>query len=156
MGRIITYENPWLFNGQPFNSEDIGNHVGFVYVIRKDDADGKSYIGRKYFWNIRKKPGAKKGARRIKKESDWKDYYGSSERLKEDVDCFGQRCFRREIISLHKTRGDVNYTETKLQFALNVLEDDKYYNDNILIKYKRRPEHIMEARVINDDWRRYF
>lgn len=146
----LTYENPWTLNGQPFNSNEIGKAEGFVYCIYGPD---RTYVGRKYFWERRKSPKTK---RRVKKESDWKDYYGSSTTLSEDVERLGKECFRREIISTHKTRGDVNYTETKIQFLLNVLEDDKYYNDNILVKYKRRPEHIMEARVINEQWRKYF
>lgn len=149
----MTYDNPWLFNNQPFNSEDISHHVGFVYCISGPD---RSYIGRKYFWTIRKKPKAKKGEKRIRKESDWKNYYGSSNILQEDVDRLGKDNFKREIVSLHKTRGDVNYAETKLQFMLNVLEIDQYYNDNILMKYRKRPEHIMEARLINEQWRKYF
>lgn len=149
MGRV-TYDNPWTFNGEAFHTEDIASHEGFVYCIHGPE---KQYVGRKYFWERRKNPRTK---RRVKKESDWKDYYGSSSSLSEDVERLGKECFRREIISLHKTRGDVNYTETKIQFLLNVLEDDKYYNDNILVKYKRRPEHIMEARLINEHWRDYF
>lgn len=149
----MTYDNPWLFDERPFQSEDIGKYAGYVYCIR---GPSLSYIGRKYFWSIRKRPGAKKGQKRIRKESDWKDYYGSSTSLQEDVDRLGKHAFKREIISLHTTRGDVNYAETKLQFLLNVLESDEYYNDNILVKYKRRPEHIMKARVINEQWRSYF
>ncbi len=149
----MSYDNPWLFNNKPFESEDIGKYAGYVYCIR---GPLLSYIGRKYFWSIRKKPGAKKGQKRIRKESDWKDYYGSSTSLQEDVDRLGKHTFQREIISLHSTRGDVNYAETKLQFLLNVLESSDYYNDNILVKYKKRPEHIMKARLINEQWRSYF
>jgi hypothetical protein len=149
----MDYDNPWLFNGEPFTTEDIKDYVGYVYCIR---GPALSYIGRKYFWSIRKKPGAKKGQRKIKKESDWKDYYGSSNSLQEDIDKIGKENFQREIVSLHSTRGDVNYAETKLQFLLNVLESNKYYNDNILVKYKKRPEHIMKARLINEQWRSYF
>ena len=149
----MSYENPWLFNGQPFNTEDMNNHAGFVYCIYGPE---RSYIGRKYFWSIRKKPRAKKGKKRIRKESDWKTYYGSSTPLQEDIKLLGTHLFKREIISLHKTRGDVNYAETKIQFVLNVLESDKYYNDNILIKYKKRPDHIMKARLINEQWQSCF
>lgn len=141
--------NPWIFNGTLFSSKDIDNYVGFVYCIYGPE---RSYIGRKYFWNLRKKPNAKKHSKRKKTESDWKDYYGSSQVLSEDIRLLGNQAFRREIISLHTTRGDVNYMEAKLQFTLNVLEEDKYYNDNILIKYKTRPQHIVEGRNINVKW----
>ena len=29
----IDYENPWIYNGSPFLSEDINDHFGFVYRI---------------------------------------------------------------------------------------------------------------------------
>ena len=40
------YENPWIFNGYPFLSEDIDDHFGFVYCIT-NTLTGKRYIGRK-------------------------------------------------------------------------------------------------------------
>ena len=98
----MSYDNPWLINNKPIESEDIGKYAGYVYCIR---GPLLSYIGRKYLWSIRKKPGAKKGQKRIRKESDWKDYYGSSTSLQEDVDRLGKHTFQREIISLHSTRG---------------------------------------------------
>ena len=29
----IDYENPWIYEGNPFTSDDIGNYYGFVYRI---------------------------------------------------------------------------------------------------------------------------
>ena len=29
----IDYENPWFYNGEPFTSDNIGDHCGFVYLI---------------------------------------------------------------------------------------------------------------------------
>jgi len=29
----MSYENPWTFDGKVFDSEDIGNAYGFVYLI---------------------------------------------------------------------------------------------------------------------------
>ena len=37
----------------PFLSEDIGEHYGFVYCIT-NVLTGRRYIGRKYFWSLRK------------------------------------------------------------------------------------------------------
>ena len=68
------YENPWLYEGKPFTSDDIGDFFGYVYLIT-NKTTGKKYIGRKYFVQNRKPKG---GKRRVTKESDWKKYYGSS------------------------------------------------------------------------------
>lgn len=143
----MSYDNPWTFEGQVFESEDIGPHFGFVYLIF-NRVNGRKYIGRKYFYNIRKQPGK---SRRVRKESDWKDYYGSSDELKKDVEELGKENFRRIITSLHKTKGDVNYTEVKEQFLNNVLEDDSFYNENINGKWHSPPQHIVEGRKVAFD-----
>jgi hypothetical protein len=142
----VDYENPWTFNDKPFTSEDIKTFVGFVYMI-ECLSDGKKYIGRKYFHSVRKVAGK---ARRVRKESDWKKYYGSSKELKELVKQHGEQNFKRIIISLHTTAGDCNYTEVKLQFKMDVLEREDYLNDNINGKWHRKPSHIIEGRMINE------
>jgi hypothetical protein len=134
---MANYENPWTFNGKAFDSEDIGDAYGFVYLITTPD--NKKYIGRKYFWSVRKVKGK---SRRQRSESDWKKYYGSSDILKAQIKESDRSLFRREIISLHSTKGRVNYEEVKEQFAYGVLEDDNYLNDNINGKWHRGPEHI--------------
>ena len=134
------YENAWLYEGKPFTSNDIGDFFGFVYRITNLQS-GRQYIGRKYFYQKRKPKGSK---RRVTSESDWKRYYGSSAELKSDVKQFGKEIFRREIISLHKTIGRVNYEETRQLFLNNVLTEadtdgtPKYYNSNILGRYMRK------------------
>ena len=136
----IDYENPWLYKGTTFTSDDIGNFFGYVYRITNIQ-NGRQYIGRKYFYQKRKPKG---GKRRVTSESDWKRYYGSSAELKSDVKQFGKEIFRREIISLHKTIGRVNYEETRQLFLNNVLTEadtdgtPKYYNSNILGRYMRK------------------
>ena len=134
------YENPWLYQGATFSTDDINDFVGFVYRITNLQ-NGKVYIGRKYFYQKRKPKG---GKRRVTSESDWKRYYGSSAELKQDVKEFGKNIFKREIISLHKTQGRVNYEETRQLFLNNVLTEadadgkPKFYNSNILGRYMRK------------------
>ena len=134
------YENPWTYKGTTFTSDDIGDFFGYVYCITNLQT-GKKYIGRKYFTSRRKPRG---GKRKVTSESDWKRYYGSSEELKSDIKKFGYSIFKREIISLHKTLGKVNYEETKQLFLNNVLMealDDgspAYYNSNILGRYMKK------------------
>ena len=134
------YENPWLYEGKPFTSDDIGDFFGFVYCITNIQS-GKRYIGRKYFQQKRKPRG---GKRRVTSESDWKKYYGSSDELSADRKLLGNSAFKREILSLHTRLGDVNFEETKQLFLHNVLTetlDGKtplYYNSNILGRYMRK------------------
>ena len=129
------YENPWTYQGAAFTSDDINDFFGFVYRITNIQT-GRQYIGRKYFTSSRKPRG---GKRKVTTESDWKCYYGSSKELKQDVKELGRSVFRREIISLHRTKGWVNYEETRQLFLNNVLsEDENYYNSNILGRYMKK------------------
>ncbi len=136
----IDYENPWLCEGSTFTSDNIGDFFGFVYRITNLQT-GKQYIGRKYFWAFRTPKGKK---RKQKQESDWKNYYGSCPELKEDLKLYGKLQFKREIISLHTTKGQCNYEETRQLFINNVLTEatndgtPAYYNSNILGRYMRK------------------
>ena len=129
------YDNPWYYKDTAFTSNDIGDFFGFVYCITNLQT-GKQYIGRKYFYQFRKPRGK---SRKVKSESDWKKYYGSSDELTADRKSIGNECFKREILSLHNTKGWVNYTETKQLFLNNVLsEKENYYNSNILGRYMKK------------------
>ena len=140
MSTDIDYENPWFYNDKPFTSTDIGDYFGFVYLIT-NKSNGRRYIGRKYLWQFRTPKGKK---RKVKSESDWKNYYGSCPELKEDIIKFGRENFSRTILSLHKTKGKTNFEETRQLFNNNVLtealEDDipAFYNSNILNRYFRK------------------
>ncbi len=136
----IDYENPWFYNGKPFTSSDIQDYFGFVYLIQ-NNLNGRKYIGRKYLWSFRTPKGKK---RKVKSESDWKNYYGSCPELKEDIDKLGRENFSRTILSLHKTKGKTNFEETRQLFNNNVLTESidigtpAYYNSNILNRYFRK------------------
>ena len=137
------YENPWIYKDTTFTSNDIGDFFGFVYRITNLQS-GKQYIGRKYFYQFRKPRGK---SRKVKSESDWKKYYGSSDELTADRKSIGNECFKREIISLHTTKGWVNYEETRQLFLNNVLsENENYYNSNILGRYMRK-DYYNEQRI---------
>ena len=72
--------------------------------------------------------------RRGYKESDWKTYYGSSDRLNADVAQLGEKHFTREILYLCKGRGEMSYIEAREQFDRRVLETDDYYNGIINVR----------------------
>jgi hypothetical protein len=117
----------WYFKNKPFTNPD--GHFGFVYLITCL-IDQRKYIGKKQFYcyrTIKKK--------KVWKESNWKDYYSSSNEVKQLVKEFGKDAFKREIVSLHKTRIDLTYSEASLQFHLNVLENRDFMNGNILNKF---------------------
>jgi hypothetical protein len=136
----MSYENPWLYEGKIFETEDIQENFGFVYLINCEETQRK-YLGRKYFWSFRTPKGKK---RKVKQESDWKNYYGSCPELKEDIKKYGKDKFQRIIVSLHKTLGKTNYEETRQLFLNNVLTEaldsgtPAYYNSNILSRYYKK------------------
>lgn len=124
----------WLYNGEPFN--EVGDNYGFVYIITNIQT-GRKYIGKKFFWTTKRKQVNKK-RKSYKVESDWKDYWSSSEELKQDVQALGTENFTREIIHLCPNKGTTNYLEAKEQFTRGVLEDkETWYNTWIMVKVTR-------------------
>ena len=81
----MTHTSQWTYQGKPIEEmpEDV---VGFVYMIT-NITSGKKYIGKKLVQFKKSRPPLKgrKNRRRYKVESDWKDYYGSSDKLNEDI-----------------------------------------------------------------------
>ena len=125
----------WVYNDDVFTSDDIGEYYGFIYRVT-NLINGHDYVGRKYFKTVKKLPPLKGQKRKRSKtvETDWKEYWGSSNRLNDDIEKHGKENFKREIIYLCKTRGETNYMEAKIQFAEDVLLRDDNYNGIIAIK----------------------
>jgi hypothetical protein len=128
----------WLYNDKEVSDEDIEGYVAFVYLITNLQ-NNKRYIGKKLFTKTRSK--VIKGRVRKKKivtESDWRDYYGSNEILKQEVEQLGADKFKREILRFCKTRGTANYFEAKFQMEHAVLENpDEWYNEQIRVRVHR-------------------
>ena len=106
--------------------------IGFVYKIH-NWKESKYYIGKNILLNKRTKPPLKgyKRKRVDYVESNWLKYTGSNQFTKKwDIkDCY------REIMYICYNRTMMTYYETMLQFKENVLESDKFINDNILGKF---------------------
>ena len=109
--------------------------IGFVYLIT-NLTTGRKYIGKKLAQFKRTKPPlkGKKRKRKTTVESDWRDYWGSSESLQADVATLGPDKFTRERIYYCKSRSELSYLEAKEQFDRCVLETDDYYNGIINVR----------------------
>jgi hypothetical protein len=128
----------WYYNDKEFTSDDINDHIGFVYVITHL-SNNKKYVGKKLFVSKRKLPPLKGKTRKrtVVKESDWQDYFGSSDEVKALVEEQGYSSFHREILHLCMSKGELSYLEAKEQFDRNVLLSDEYYNGIINCKIHR-------------------
>ena len=139
----------WTYGGNEFHSDMIDDNYGFVYQIT-DLRNGKKYIGKKWFWSTTKRPPLKGKTRKrvVRKESDWPNYYGSSDEVKALVEEYGPEMFKREILRLCKTKGECTYWEAKLQFEYDVLLRDDYYNEFIGCKIHSR--HVKDLKDEQD------
>jgi hypothetical protein len=124
----------WTYQGKQVTEIPEGIE-GFVYLIT-NLTNNKKYIGKKLakFKKTRPPLKGRKNKRRSKVESDWRDYWGSSDKLIADVEQLGQDKFSREILYYCKSRGELSYLEAKEQFAREVLLSDEYYNGIINVR----------------------
>lgn len=128
----------WYYQDKQF-TETPDEYEGFVYLIH-DLMNDRLYIGKKLFWTTTKlKPlKGRKNKRHRRTATDWQEYYGSNDQLKEMVAAFGPDHFYREILHLCPNRNTMNYLEAREQFDRNVLFDDRYYNGIINCRITRR------------------
>jgi hypothetical protein len=127
----------WTYQGQVVNElpEDC---VGYVYCIT-NLTSGRQYIGKKLakfskttYKTVKLKNGTKKKKKiRSKIDSDWQEYWSSSDELKKDINTLGKENFSREILYYCKSKSECTYIEARTQFERKVLESDEYYNGQI-------------------------
>ena len=102
-----------------------------MYIITNLKSS-KKYIGRKYFGTTRRTKVAGKKRRKVtRKDSNWREYTGSSIELNKDINKLGKLHFRFEILILGSTKGQVNYLEENIHHRFHVASNDTYYNDCI-------------------------
>lgn len=118
----------WLYKKKEYKGTDIDKYVGFVYLITNLIND-KKYIGKKLFFFKKFHQKNKKRKRKII-ESNWQDYYGSNEELKNDIELYGKENFKREILKFCISKSECNYYELREQVIRNVLFEN-YYNSYI-------------------------
>ena len=120
----------WLYKNKILEEAPEG-YFGFVYLITNLKS-GRKYIGRKYFGTTRRvKVAGKKRRKVIRKDSNWKEYTGSSKELNQDIKTLGMLQFRFEILILGKTKGQVNYLEENIHHRFHVASSGEFYNDCI-------------------------
>lgn len=125
----------WIYETNAIDETILDSYVGFVYCIT-NNVDDKKYIGKKLL-KFKKSKMIKGKKKKILVESDWKKYWGSNKNLIADVEELGEDKFVREILMLCKSKGECNYWEAKLQFQYCVLETDRFYNDQIMVRVHR-------------------
>lgn len=126
--------------------DDIEDYEGFVYKITNLET-GKFYVGKKNFFSVRNIPlnktelslltdGRKSKKKKVVKESDWRNYWGSNKELLKDVELLGKDSFDRQILMLCKTKKALTYYEVHYQCRYECLVSPNCsYNDNILGKF---------------------
>ena len=76
--------------------------------------------------------------KKVVKESDWKDYYGSQVDIKALVRSSKPEDWSREILDFVPTKKLLTYYEIKHIFLNDALEDPDFLNDNILGKFYQK------------------
>lgn len=126
----------WIFNGKELTEDDIPQKsIGFLYRITHIPS-GKWYIGRKLLTKAAYKQ-VKGKRKKIRKESDWKDYYSSSPELVKLVEEEGKHNFKREVLLFVETKAAFTYAEEYSLFRTGALFDEKCMNGNIRSRIQR-------------------
>ncbi len=138
----------WFYNDIEYNptEEEIKPFVGFVYLIT-DLTNNKKYVGKKNLWSTRRLAPLKGYKRKRVKvtQSDWQNYYGSSEEVKLLVENSGRDRFKREILRLCISKGECSYYEMREQMVRDVLlKPDEYYNAFVGGKIHRK--HVLKEK----------
>lgn len=124
----------WTYNNEvDFSIPD--NAIGYIYRVT-NLLTNKIYIGRKMLSSNRKvrltkkekllPENKRKTFKRVIKETDWKDYWGSCNELTSDVQLYGENKFKREILIFCFNKITMSYYETYFQIKEDVLFVDSY------------------------------
>jgi len=125
------------------------NTFGFVYEVTHQPT-GKKYLGKKQLISVQKKALGKKELalitdkrsskfKTVRKETDWKTYYGSHPELKQMIKEGKELEFTREILIFVPSKKQLTYYEDKYLYMNGVIEPgSNYYNDNITGRFFKK------------------
>jgi len=128
----------WMYKGKEV--VDIpAEFIGFVYLIT-NTINNRKYIGKKLtqFKRSKKPLKGRTNKRRYTVESDWREYYGSSDELTADIELLGKDKFKREILYWCKNKSELSYIEAREQFTHKVLESRDWYNGHIRVRVHQK------------------
>jgi hypothetical protein len=127
----------WLYKGKPLDEAIIQKeYIGFIYLITQKST-GKRYIGRKMLTAAATKT-VKGKKKRTRKDSDWRDYWSSSPKIKAWIEEAGNTDdFTKEILTFCHSKGSLAYCEELALYQMKVLESSDWLNDNIRSKIYR-------------------
>jgi len=128
----------WMYKNKEV-TEISSEYIGFVYLIT-NITNNRKYIGKKLtqFKRSKRPLKGRTNKRRYTVESDWKDYYGSSDELSADVEQLGKDKFKREILFWCTSKSELSYIEAREQFSHKVLESRDWYNGHIRVRVHQK------------------
>lgn len=139
----------WQYKGAELQDSDIPTEaIGFIYLIRQTST-GRKYIGRKLLTRASTKT-VKGKRKKLRIESDWRNYWSSSPKIKEWIEEQGTHDFTREILTFVSSKGMLAYAEEMALYSVGALESDMWINDNIRSKIYRtwcKPKEAAELRA---------
>lgn len=112
--------------------------LGFVYKITRRE-DGKFYWGQKKVVAVETRAPLKgrKKRRRFLKQTDWREYCGSSSELAADIARFGEKAFDFVIHMFVETKWELSYWELWHQMHDQVLFRRDSYNGIINVRLSK-------------------
>jgi hypothetical protein len=142
-----TYFNPTTIKYFTSLDDFKEESFGFIYKITHIPSQ-KFYIGKKNLFSERNvklgvkeiknlpiQKGRKPTTKKVTKESDWKNYWGSNKDFLEFVKTHPEEEFKREILHVCTSKIDLTYWETHYLFVNKVLFNPLSFNKNISGKF---------------------
>lgn len=147
----------WLWEGKVLKEDDIPKDaIGFIYLIEHLPSQ-KYYVGKKSLYSVRNLKIGKRELQRIredrkakgirgslpkkkkvKKPSNWVDYYSSNEWIQSEVKEGNTKDFKRTILQFCYSKKALSYYEVRWLFKYDVLSDENSLNGNISGKWYRK------------------